>query len=92
MIINRIGRFFLVIGLLAVIVFIATSQAGNPQYGYFCWGTPGIMLGIYFMWHGHKKTKPSGRFRLFRKKDKNKKDDLEPHENQNYDDERVRKG
>jgi hypothetical protein len=93
MIIARIGRFFLLIGFLVIFIFMATSQAGNPQYSYFCWGTSGIMLGIYFMWHGHKKTKPSGRFRLFRKKDKNKKNNKESQEAPDNDtDERVQYG
>jgi len=79
---TRIGRFFLLIGLLSVIIFIATSQAGNPQYGYFCWGIPGIMLGIYFLGRSQKKPHPSGRFRLLRNKGKKKKDNQEPLENQ----------
>jgi Na+/phosphate symporter len=74
---SRVGRFFLLIGLLSVIVFLATNQASNPQYGFLCWGTPGVFLGLYLMSRGQKKSQPSMRFRLFRKKRKNKASNLE---------------
>ena len=64
---SRLGQFFLVIGLVMLIVFFGTDQSQNPQYYLFFLGAPLTALGIFLYWRNRKPAEPSNRFEGFRK-------------------------
>ena len=80
----QIGQFFLVIGLILLVIFFGTDQVHRPAYTYFCGGLLILLLGIYLYWRDRPPVKPSGRFRILRgsnrpddKKGEKKSDDKE---------------
>ena len=69
---GRIGKLFLFIGFLVFLIFLITDQLGQPDYRYLCSGSVILALGVYLL----KKNKSSAvvdqRFRIFRRKQKEK--------------------
>jgi len=59
---SRLGTFFLLIGLVMLILFFGTDQSQNPQYILFFGGTPLTVLGVYLLWSDRKPTEPTTRF------------------------------
>lgn len=65
--VGKIGRFFLFVGLILLVVFFAVDQAMHPSYGYFCIGAVLTFLGGMMMIRGHKPPAESMRFRSVRR-------------------------
>jgi uncharacterized membrane protein len=76
----KFGRFLVIIGVMLVILFILTDTAGRPWYTLFFTGGPLLALGGGLMYRFRTPSKPSGRFSMFRKKDKTSKEHSSPHE------------
>ena len=64
---SKFGRFFILIGLVLLVVFFAVDQARSPSYGYFCIGIVMVILGGLMMVRGHKPPDESMRFRTLRR-------------------------
>jgi hypothetical protein len=64
---SKLGRFFLFIGLILLVVFFAMDQAKHPSYGYFCVGIVVVILGGVLMVKGHQPPAESMRFRTLRR-------------------------
>ncbi len=64
--IAKVGQFFLVIGLILLVIFFGTDQMDRPAYNFFCGGLTIIIFGIYLYWRDRPPAQPSGRFRLLR--------------------------
>jgi membrane-bound ClpP family serine protease len=64
---SKIGRFFLFIGLILLVVFFAMDQAKHPSFGYFCVGVVVVILGGVLMAKGHQPPAESMRFRTLRR-------------------------
>jgi uncharacterized membrane protein HdeD (DUF308 family) len=64
---QRIGSFLILIGLILLVIFFASDQSQDPQFGLFFGGTVLTILGGFMFWHFRPPPTPSGRFRLFRK-------------------------
>ena len=65
---HRMGCFFLLVGGLIFILFLASDMARAPYFSALLISLP--ILGIGFLlWHkGRPKARASGRFRLFNRK------------------------
>jgi hypothetical protein len=63
----QVGRFFVFLGLILLVLFYISDQIKAPDYGYFCSGVLVLLLGGYLMWLGRGPTTPSERFRALRK-------------------------
>jgi hypothetical protein len=63
----RIGQFFLYIGLIVLVIFVATSQAQRPAFSYLCGGGLSLVFGIFLIWRVRRPPPEAGRFRLLRK-------------------------
>jgi len=64
---SKLGRFFIFIGLILLVVFFAVDQAQHPAYGYFCGGAVGVVLGAMLMLRGRESPPESMRFRTLRR-------------------------
>lgn len=65
--ISRIGTFFLLLGALLVILFVATDIGDNTYFSFFFMALILLGLGWYFKRITAIPTKPSGRFEGLRK-------------------------
>lgn len=63
---SRIGQFLLSIGLIALVVFAATVQGGQPALLALLIGAVSTFLGVALVVTGREPPEPSGRFRLLR--------------------------
>lgn len=69
----RVGIFFLVIGFMALIPFVASEQLNHPDYRYFFTGVLLLVLGALLMWRNRPpKRQDVQRFRIFKRKPKEK--------------------
>lgn len=59
---NRLATFFLLIGVIMLILFFGTDQSQNPQYILFFGGTPLTALGAWMLWTNRKPPEPTTRF------------------------------
>jgi hypothetical protein len=68
MLINKVGTFLILIGLLLIGLFIYSDLVDAPACGYLFFGGITLAAGIY-MWFRNPlpPPKPPDRFRLFRK-------------------------
>ncbi len=64
---GRLGQFFLVIGLISLVIFITTNQVDNPTYGFFIAGLALSLLGGFIMFQDRKPPAPTARFQAYRK-------------------------
>ena len=64
---GRLGQFFLIIGLISLVIFITTNQVDNPAYGYFVVGLALSLLGGFLMVKNRKPPPPTARFQAYRK-------------------------
>jgi hypothetical protein len=70
----RVGIFFIVIGFMALIPFVASEQLNRPDYRYFFTGIFLIVLGGSLMWRNRPpKRQDVQRFRIFKRKPKEKR-------------------
>lgn len=63
----KIGQYLMFVGLIILILFFASDQAGDPIFSLFCVGILLIPLGIYTMFRFRKPPPPSDRFSAMRK-------------------------
>jgi len=63
----RVGNFLVVIGVLVILIFIASDLSSQTVYPLFCSGAALLGLGAFLRIRNAKpgEDKPSGRFRLF---------------------------
>lgn len=65
---SKVGQFFLLIGVILLVIFFASDVSQSLHVGYFFSGVLMGGLGIYLMVR-HKKPAPqSGRFRMLRRR------------------------
>jgi protein-S-isoprenylcysteine O-methyltransferase Ste14 len=76
---GRVGTFFLVIGLIMLVVFFVTDQSQNPEIFLFLGGLLVSFIGVLLIWKDWKPREPANRFRLMRRMRKKKED--KPEEN-----------
>ena len=67
----QVGQFLILVGIILLIVFVASDQIKTPEYLFFCSGIVICGLGGLVMWQGRNPPQPSERFRLFRKRGEN---------------------
>jgi hypothetical protein len=75
--IHRIGTFFMLLGVMLIVLFVLSDLAKTPACNLFFYGGFSIALGV-FLWFRDPLPEgpPSGRFRLF--KGGGKKGDKKP--------------
>lgn len=66
----KFGRFLVVIGVLLVVLFMVTDYGGRPWLLLFFIGAPLLTLGGGLMYRFRTPPQPSGRFSIFKKKEK----------------------
>jgi uncharacterized membrane protein YfcA len=69
----NVGQFFLLCGILLLLLYFATSQVDSPIVYYFCFGVILLLLGVYMMWIGRNPSIASDRFRSLRRMSEKKK-------------------
>ena len=69
----QVGQFFLVLGILLLILYFITNQAKSPTILYFCSGVLLLFLGIYLMWVGRNPPMDRERFRMLRQMSERRK-------------------
>ncbi len=74
---GRVGTFFLVIGLLMLVVFFVTDQSKNPEIFLFLGGLFVSFIGVLLIWKDWKPREQSSRFRMMRRMRKKKGDKAE---------------
>jgi hypothetical protein len=67
MLINRIGTFFILLGIGLIGLFVLSDMAKSPTCGFLIFGFFSLGLGI-FMWirDPFPPAQPSGRFRILK--------------------------
>jgi hypothetical protein len=73
----RVGNFLVVIGVLVILIFLASDISSQPVFPLFCSGAALIGIGAYLRIRNAQpgEDKPSGRFRLFHRGKKDSKDE-----------------
>ena len=69
----QVGQFFLILGVLLLILYFITNQAKSPPTIYFCIGVLLLLLGIYIMWVGRNPPMDRERFRMLRQMSEKRK-------------------
>jgi hypothetical protein len=77
----QVGQFFLLMGILLLVFYFATSQVDSPILYYFCFGMVFLLFGIYLMWIGRNPTVASDRFHFLRRMSEGKKKPQKNEEN-----------
>ena len=65
--IYRVGSFFIMVGVLLIMLFIVSDSAGNVVFDYFCWGLILLIVGIAFRTQYRKSFEDNKRFSLFKR-------------------------
>jgi phosphotransferase system glucose/maltose/N-acetylglucosamine-specific IIC component len=68
----NVGQFFLLCGILLLLLYFATSQVDSPIVYYFCFGTILLLFGVFMMWIGRNPS-VACRFRSLRRMSEKKK-------------------
>jgi hypothetical protein len=63
----RLAQFFLLIGVVLLVLFFGTDQSQNPQFGLFFLAALITGLGAFLMFRAYKPPPPSGRFQTLRR-------------------------
>jgi len=64
--ISRMGTFFLLLGVLLMVIFIASDMGEVTYFRYFFFATVSILIGVFFKRITAKPPKPGTRFNWFR--------------------------
>jgi hypothetical protein len=64
---NRIGVFFMIVGIAVLALFFTSDFVQKPNVGYLFWGIVFTFLGVVFMRASRPEREESQRFRLARK-------------------------
>lgn len=67
LLISRIGTFFILLGLLLIILFIASDIGSTTYFSYFFIGAALLVIGWIFKRSTAHPAPPSGRFEGLRK-------------------------
>jgi len=70
---HRLGCFFLLVGGLIFILFLASDMVRLPEFNVLWISLPILGIGFYLWRRGRPKARPSGRFRLINKMRRDKK-------------------
>ena len=64
----RVGNFLLVVGVLVIVLFLASDFANQTDFPLFCSGAALVGIGAYLRLRNQQpgEDKPSGRFGLLR--------------------------
>jgi hypothetical protein len=64
----RVGNFLVVIGVLVILIFVASDISNQPVFPLFCSGAALLGLGAFLRIRNAQpgESKPSGRFGLLR--------------------------
>ncbi len=64
---HKVGTFFILLGLLLIVLFVMADMAKAPSCNFFLFGAMFLGLGI-FLWFRDpvKPGPPSGRFRILK--------------------------
>ena len=57
---GRLGQFFLVIGLICLVIFVTTNRVDNPAYGFFIAGLALSLLGGFADLSGSQTPRAHG--------------------------------
>ncbi len=73
---RHIGSFFFFVGLLAIFIFAASTQVGNPNYVSCLVGLAFLLLGAFLIYKYRRRATETDRFRTIGKmRNRKKKDD-----------------
>jgi hypothetical protein len=77
MLVNRVGTFFILLGLMLIVLFVYSDLVDAPVCSMLIYGGVSLALGV-FLWFRNPAppSQPTGRFRIFKsrgKKDEKKK-------------------
>jgi hypothetical protein len=64
---NRIGIFFMIVGVTVLALFFTSDFVQEPNIGYLFWGVFFAFLGVVFLRASRPEREESQRFRLARK-------------------------
>jgi hypothetical protein len=70
---GKVGLYFLIIGIVLLVLFFVTGQENDPNVLYFFSGFGLSLLGFFLIRKNWKAPPPSTRFRMFRRKKKEEK-------------------
>jgi uncharacterized membrane protein YedE/YeeE len=59
---SRMGTFFVLLGILLLVLFIASDIAQDPYFRYFFFGAIALGVGLFFKRLTAKPAKPTARF------------------------------
>lgn len=78
----RVGNFLVVIGILVILIFLASDLSSQPVFPLFCTGAALIGFGAYLRLRNAQpgEDKPSGRFGLLRRGKKESKEEKDKKE------------
>ena len=64
---SRLGVFFILVGLVLLVIFFTTDQSKTPGYGFFFAGIAALYLGGALFWRSRKPPAEEPRFRTLRR-------------------------
>jgi hypothetical protein len=64
---GRLGSFFLIIGIIVLIVFYGSQQGPDPLFELLLAGILLSALGFMISWRGRRRRSTAERFRMVRK-------------------------
>jgi len=70
----RIGTFFLITGIVLLLLFILSETTGKTTFQYFCWSALLMTIGFAFRSLYKRSTTSSGRFSILKRFRKKKKE------------------
>lgn len=63
---GRVGIFFIFIGLVVLLLYIASLQADQPNFTLLCIALAGLILGVAIAWRNRQPAASDERFRILR--------------------------
>ncbi len=69
---SQVGQFFMLVGGIALVIFLATARVETPDLRVCLGGLVLFALGSYLFWRGYRPPPPSGRFSGWKNRNKKK--------------------
>ena len=63
---GRVGVFFILIGLVILLLYIASLQADQPNFTLLCVALAGLISGVVIAWRSRPPPVSDERFRILR--------------------------